>query len=181
MEIAPVSLLIVVDMQAGFVTEPTRHLTGVVKNLARQWVAAGRPLVLSRYHNHPGSQFEKLLRWYKLRDEADTALIPEFDELLPSAVVIDKTGYTVFTPELDKLIEAREVTDVVLCGVDAETCVLKSAADAFERGLTPWIVADACASNGGPAWHKRAMELAERYIGPWQVIDSETVLQKLNP
>ena len=167
------TVLVVVDLQNGFVNRPTRHVVPVVKTLAQQWISAGGQVVFTRYHNYPGSPYERLLRWYKLRAEPETTLVAELDELLPQATtVIDKTGYTVFTAEMDKLIAEHGWTDVVLCGVDTETCVLKSAADAFERGLTPWLISDACASNGGKRMHESGLRLAGRFIGPPHVIGS---------
>lgn len=173
------SLLVVIDVQAGFLNAETRQVIGPVRNLARAWVAESLPLVLGRYHNFPGSPFERLLHWYKLRGDEETMLAGELDEFVREATIIDKVGYTVFTADLDKLCAKLEITDVVLCGLDSETCVLKSAADAFERGLTPWIAADACASNGGVVWHERAMELAGRYVGPGQIVTTDEIVARL--
>ena len=162
--------LVVIDAQVGFLKDTTVTIIPRIKKLVRGFVEADAPVVFSRYHNYPGSPFERLLHWYKVRDEEDVRLIPHLDELTARATVIDKTGYTVFVEDMDKLIAATGCTDVVLCGVDTETCVLKSAVDAFERGLVPWIVRDACTSNGGMAMHRLGLRVARRFVGPGQVI-----------
>ncbi len=177
MEATPATALVAVDLQNGFLGLETRHILPVVKALAKSWIDAGAPVVFTRYHNYPGSPYERLLHWYKLRGEPETALAAELDELLPYAAgVIDKTGYTVFVPELDRLIADNGWTGVVLCGLDTETCVLKSAADAFERGLTPWLVEDACASNGGERFHQDGLRVTGRLIGLEQIVKSSDLL-----
>jgi nicotinamidase-related amidase len=160
----------VIDAQVGFLNGGTVSVLPRIKNLVRAFVSVGAPVVFSRYHNYPGSPYERLLHWYKVRDSDDVRLVPDLDELTAHATVIDKTGYTVFVEDMDKLVAAAGCTDIVLCGVDTETCVLKSAVDAFERGLTPWIVRDACTSNGGTAMHRLGLRLARRFVGPAQVV-----------
>jgi nicotinamidase-related amidase len=169
-------VLIIVDMQNGFLSADTRHVVPAVKSLARQWLSAGRPVVLTRYFNYPGSPYEKLLHWYKLRTEDETELTPELDEIAAQAnAIIDKTGYTAFTPVLDKLIAENGWNSVLLCGLDTETCVLKSAADAFERGLTPWVAGDACASNGGEQFHEEGLRIIGRLISRNQVLTTAEI------
>jgi len=163
-------VLVVIDAQVGFLNNTTITVIPRIKRLVRGFVEAGAPVVFSRYHNYPGSPYERLLHWYKVRDPDDVRLVADLDEWVAHATVIDKTGYTVFVEDMDKLIASTGRTDVVLCGVDTETCVLKSAVDAFERGLTPWIVRDACASNGGTAMHRLGLRLARRFVGPAQVV-----------
>lgn len=163
-------MLVVVDAQVGFLQGTTVTIIPRIKRLLRRFAAVGAPVVFSRYHNYPGSLYEQLLHWYRVRDDRDVRLVPDLDEWAAHGTVIDKTGYTVFVEDMDKLIAATARTDVVLCGVDTETCVLKSAVDAFERGLLPWVVQDACASNGGTAMHRLGLRLARRFIGPAQVL-----------
>ena len=59
-----------------------------------------------------------------------------------------------------------------ICGIDTESCVLKTAVDAFERDLTPWIVEDACASHAGPEPHYAGLLVARRFIGRSQIISA---------
>jgi nicotinamidase-related amidase len=163
-------VLVVIDAQVGFLKDTTVTVLPKIKKLAARFAEAGAPVVFSRYHNYPGSPYERLLHWYKVRDADDVRLVPDLDHEAAQATVIDKTGYTVFVEDMDKLIASTGRTDIVLCGVDTETCVLKSAVDAFERGLIPWILKDACASNGGLAMHRVGLRLARRFVGPAQVV-----------
>ena len=48
--------------------------------------------------------------------------------------------------------------------------MLKTAVDAFERDLTPWIIEDACASHAGLEPYSAGLLVARRFIGRSQVI-----------
>lgn len=172
--------LVVVDVQNGFVNHHSERTVPVVAALAQRWLKAGRPVVLTRYHNHPGSPFERYFSWTRLQAPPETDLAPTLTPLVSQAhAVIDKHGYTLFTPEAEQLIGKEGWTDLVFCGIATESCVLKSAADAFERGYAPWLVTDACASDAGPAVHDAGLLVARRLIGPRQLITTETLLAQL--
>ncbi|WP_254403348.1 isochorismatase family protein [Streptomyces anulatus] len=70
-------------------------------------------------------------------------------------------------------------TDLVFCGIATESCVLKSAADAFEHGHAPWIVTDACASDAGTDVHDAGLVVARRLIGTGQLVTTEHVVDQL--
>ena len=69
--------LVVVDVQNGFVTDVSRPVVPVIAELVERWTAAGRPVVFTRYLNHPGSLFERLMDWRKLADAPETDIVPE--------------------------------------------------------------------------------------------------------
>nr|WP_165985112.1 isochorismatase family cysteine hydrolase [Streptomyces sp. YIM 98790] len=169
--------LVVVDMQNGFVNRHSAHIVPAVAGLAGQWLAKGRPVILTRYQNHPGSPFERFFSWTRLRHPPETDLVPElFDITFHARAVVTKPGYSLFTPQADQLIAREGWTDLVFCGIATESCVLKSAADAFERGFAPWIVTDACASDAGRAVHEAGLTVARRLIGPGGLITARTAL-----
>ncbi|MET8146633.1 isochorismatase family protein [Sphaerisporangium sp. NPDC005288] len=57
-----------------------------------------------------------------------------------------------------------------MCGIATESCVLKTAADAFERNLTPWVIEDASASHAGEVSHEAGLLVTARFIGPRQFV-----------
>ncbi|MGI5145868.1 isochorismatase family cysteine hydrolase [Plantactinospora sp. CA-294935] len=163
--------LVVVDMQNGFVNEHSQHVVPRVVNLVQRWEAARRPVVFTRYHNYPGSLYERLIHWSKVQGPPETDIVPE---LVPHAAaahaVIDKTTYSCFVPAFTALVEQHEWTDLFFCGIATESCVLKSLVDAFERDLIPWLVADTSASHGGRAAHEAGLLVARRFVGAGQLI-----------
>ncbi|MFC6016433.1 isochorismatase family cysteine hydrolase [Plantactinospora solaniradicis] len=169
--------LVVVDVQNGFITERSQHVVPKVLDLVRRWEAAQRPLVFTRYHNYPGSLYERLIHWSKLHGPPETDIVPE---LIPHAgaarALIDKKIYSCFTPDFVSLVQDEGWTDLIFCGIATESCVLKSAVDAFEHNLTPWLVTDASASHGGQAAHDAGLLVARRFIGAGQLVTSADVL-----
>ncbi|MFD8258717.1 cysteine hydrolase [Streptomyces griseoluteus] len=172
--------LVAIDMQNGFVNHHSRHAVLAVSDLVAQWSAAGRPVIFTRYFNYPDSPFERFFQWSRLQEPPETDVIPELAEAaLRAHAVVDKTGYTLLTPEAAELIRRAGWTDLVFCGIATESCVLKSAADAFEHGYAPWIVTDACASDAGPDAHDAGLLVARRLIGTRQLVTSDHVMSQL--
>lgn len=116
----------------------SRHAIPVISGLVGRWSAAGLPVVFTRYHNYPDSPFERFFGWTRLQHSPETDIVPELAEYAAASnAVLDKFGYSLFTEEATELIREAGWTDLVFCGIATESCVLKSAADAFERGHTP--------------------------------------------
>ncbi|MGW2472429.1 isochorismatase family cysteine hydrolase [Streptomyces sp. NPDC001665] len=172
--------LVVIDMQNGFVNERSRHAVPAVSDLVAQWTGAGRPVIFTRYFNYPDSPYERFFQWRRLQEPPETDIVPELAEAAARAhAVVDKTGYTLFTPQAAELVRGCGWTDLVFCGIATESCVLKSAADAFEHGHAPWIVTDACASDAGPDVHDAGLVVARRLIGTGQLVTTEHVVDQL--
>lgn len=161
--------LVVIDMQNGFVNEHTAHVVPHVTELVR-CSAENVDVVFTRFVNRAGSAFERLLGWNGLQTAPATDIVPELAALAPC--IIDKHQYSAFTPELDALARSRSWQQVVLCGIATDACVLKTAFDAFERELSPVVVHDACASDGGLEAHIAGLLVIKRAIGKAQVLDA---------
>jgi nicotinamidase-related amidase len=169
-------VLVVVDVQNGFITEHSKPVVPVIVDLVRRWQAARGDVVFSRYLNYAGSPFERLIGWTKMADSPETDFVGELAPYVgPHTPVVDKHIYTLFTPEGTHLVDERGWTDLYLCGIDTDSCVLKTAVDAFERDLTPWILKDACASHAGAEAHAAGLFIAGRFIGANQIIQSTSL------
>jgi len=171
-------VLVVVDVQNGFITEHSQPVVPVIVDLVRRWQAAHGDVVFTRYLNYVGSPFERLIGWTEMVDGPTTELVTELTPYVgPRTSVIDKYIYTLFTSEGRRLVEERGWTDLYICGIDTDICVLKTAADAFEHNLTPWILKDACASHSGPKAHAAGLFIAGRFIGASQIIKTTSLLE----
>jgi nicotinamidase-related amidase len=106
-------------------------------------------------------------------------VVPELKGLIPGAVaVLEKPIYSLFTEEGTALLQSHGWQNIVLAGIATESCVLKTAVDAFECGLTPWIVEDACYSHAGQEAHDAGCLIAKRFIGKSQLITVTEALAK---
>lgn len=176
------SVLVVVDVQNGFITEHSQPVVPVIADLVCRWQAARGDIVFSRYLNYPGSPFERLIGWTKMAHGPETELATELAPYINvNTPVIDKFIYTLFTPEGTRLVDERGWTDLYICGIDTEVCVLKTAVDAFEHNLTPWILQDACASHSGPDAHAAGLFIAARFIGANQIIQTASLPKSVIP
>ncbi|MFI6688324.1 isochorismatase family cysteine hydrolase [Streptomyces sp. NPDC050485] len=163
--------LFVIDVQNGFVNDHSRHVVPVIARLIDQWEAAGAPVLFSRYFNHPESPFARLLDWTALHNAPETDIVPALAPYAARATqVIDKVTYSALPRDIIGEFRDEDWDTVVLCGIATDSCVLKTAADAFEANITPLIVTDACASEAGDATHQAGLTVARRMIGARQLI-----------
>jgi nicotinamidase-related amidase len=175
-------VLVVVDVQNGFITEHSQPVIPIIVDLVCRWQAVDGDVVFSRYLNYASSPFERLIGWTKMTNAPETELVTELAPYIgPHTPVVDKYIYTLFTPEGTHLVDERGWTDLYICGIDTEICVLKTAVDAFERNLTPWILKDACASHAGPKAHTAGLFIAGRFIGTNQIIHTTSLPESVLP
>ncbi|MFE1763735.1 cysteine hydrolase family protein [Streptomyces angustmyceticus] len=170
-------VLVVVDMQNGFITPETASVVPTVVDLVERWEHTGRDVVFTRFRNPPGSPYERLMHWTGFRSAPENELIPELtDHAARSFAVVDKVRYSAFTEEMDQLVRRRGWTEFVICGIATEMCVLKTAVDAFERGFRPRIVTDASRTYAGDAAHEAGLALAARLVGAEQLTTVRALL-----
>lgn len=177
------AVLVIVDAQNGFIREHSAPVIPVICDLVGRWEQAGGSVVFTRYINYPGSPFERMIHWTDMQAGATSTDIarPLQSYADRADAVIDKNGYTLFNAEGAVLVRDRGWTDLYVCGIATESCVLKTAVDAFERDLTPWLIRDASASHAGQAAHDAGLLVASRFIGPGQLIGVTDIAAILDP
>jgi nicotinamidase-related amidase len=174
---ANVTVLLVVDMQNGFLNPNSVSVIAPVQRLITEARRRGIATVFTRFSNREGSQYERLIGWTRLRTSPETDITDELD--VGGATVIAKEQYSAFTPEFCALVENKRWQRLLICGVATDGCVLKTAVDAFERGMVPIVVADACASHAGAQVHDAGLLLIGRFIGRSQVMSTDAVVSSL--
>ncbi len=164
------SVLVVVDVQNGFIRPPSAPVVPVIAELVERWQQEGGAVLFTRYINYPGSPFERMMDWNKLRESPEIDIVPELARAADDSIVLDKTIYSLFTREGIELVRRNGWKDIYICGIATESCVLKTAVDAFELDLTPWVISDASASHAGREAHDAGMLVMRRFIGQGQII-----------
>ncbi|TDC35792.1 cysteine hydrolase family protein [Kribbella albertanoniae] len=173
------AVLIVVDVQKGFVSPSSERVVPRVVDLLTRWRAAGRPYVLTRFVNQSGSLFEQLMGWTRVANSPETDLVPELGEFVDgAAAVIDKRGYSFFMAEGRLLLQSRGWSEFVIAGIATDACVLKTAVDAFEAGSIPWVVSDACASEASEEAHAAGLQVLGRLIGRRQLLTTDKLFDR---
>jgi nicotinamidase-related amidase len=167
-------ILLVVDVQNGFLKNGSDRVIPLVNELAEAFSGAGLPIVATRFINRPGSPYVEWIHWTRLMQPPDTdppaSLTARFD------YVLIKDTYSAFSAEGVSYFESKGVTRIFICGIATDGCVLKTAVDAFERGIRPIVIRDACASHAGENVHQAGLLLISRFIGSDQIVDSSFVL-----
>ncbi|MFB7673120.1 isochorismatase family cysteine hydrolase [Kitasatospora purpeofusca] len=169
--------LAVVDVQVGFVNEASTHVVPVIAELLSNWQARGRASVVITYTNPEGSPYETISGWTKLRTPAEQALVPELVPLADgsSARFTKSTSSAFEVNEIEDFFRSTGTTDLVICGLDTDSCVHDTAVGAYHRSITPWIVTNACASSGGADYHEIGLRLAGRNLGGRLVTSSDVL------
>jgi nicotinamidase-related amidase len=144
------SLLLVVDLQNGFVSSATQHLVPRVKCLLSS--AGSLPIAFTKFRNVDASPYVRFLGWKELMSEDECAIVPELAGY--PGRVFEKGGYSGLTAELRRHLEEGGFETVYLCGIDTDCCVLATAVQLFERSIRPVVLADYCASKAEflPIW-----------------------------
>lgn len=171
------SVLVVVDVQNGFVRQESAHVVPVIVDLVARWRG---DVLFTRYINYPGSQFERLIKWSELMESPQIDIVDELQPYAENAIVLDKKGYGLFAdPEGAALVAERGWQNIYVCGIATESCVLATALGAFEADLTPWVIEDASASHAGRHVHDAGILVTQRFIGAGQIIKVADIPESL--
>jgi nicotinamidase-related amidase len=144
--------LIIVDVQESFRQQPAWAAIsnpGIGEQVAMLVDAARarRDLVVWVLHTEPGSGtvFDPASGYVRLIDP----LVPREGEKM-----ITKTTHNAFTPDLQQLISALGIGELVICGIRTEQCCETTARVASDLGFDVTFVTDATATS--PIEHRDA-------------------------
>ncbi|MBO0880519.1 MAG: isochorismatase family protein [Mycobacterium sp.] len=143
--------LLVIDMQEHFADIATAIVPAV-----SSLVAAARDAVVPVFYTRHGHQDLAvdggvLAAWW----DGDLSMVGDADwQFLsgitpePNEPIIDKTRYSAFFgTQLASLLSARDVSDLVICGVVTNCCCETTARDAFMRDYNVFVAANATAAT----------------------------------
>ena len=162
-----ISALLIVDVQAGFVNDHTRHILPSVEALQARY----DHVYATRFINAQDSPYREWMNWGRFGAESpdiELAFAARAD-----TVVFDKHTYSSVDEQLLAELRRRGIEEVHVCGIDTDVCVTQSAVDLFEAGVRPVVLAASCASHGGPEYHEYALRILRRLIGKAQIDDPQ--------
>lgn len=157
--------ILIVDVQYGFLNANTADLPGKIRKLLEE-----RPFdhrIFTEFHNRENSPFERFMDWSDLKTPHQVETVRELQPL--ASVTFRKSGYTAVTQELIAYLNGHGIKEVRIAGIDTDACVLLTAADLFQIGIRPIVLADYCASTAGKETHEAALSLLPRIIGANQI------------
>lgn len=153
--------LVLIDLQDGFLSEETRHVIPRIRQLLKE--SRFDHIAGTQFYNHSESPYVRLMGWSGFMASPELDLHPYAAEHCER--VFWKNTYTCFNEEFETYLRENAIDKLYFAGVDTDCCVLKSAADCFERNIPFEVLADCCASNGGANSHQAAIRVMERLLG----------------
>lgn len=150
--------VLVIDVQPSF--EPPDWLVDRCQRLADRY-----PSVATVFrHEEDQVPFERQLGWRL--DSTDESLVR-------TNLVFPKNGYAPSEAALQAL-KSWAPDRVLVCGVQADACVLATGFALFDAGLNPTCIADAVAGSAADPSGRLSLALWRQHVGP--VVDSYKTL-----
>lgn len=158
------SALLVLDMQAYFLDDSSHAyipsaepiVDGIIQSI-KEYSAHGRPIIFTQ-HINTSSNAGMMSTWWKDLITSRNPLhkiIPEIN--LSKGTLIKKSQYDAFyQTQLDELLHASGVTQVVICGVMTHLCCETTARSAFMHGFEVFFTVDGTASYN-MAYHRSSL------------------------
>ena len=139
-------ILIIVDMQKGFMTAGNKHLIGKIEKLINSGGGFFDEIFATKFINFGKSQYCQHIGWEKMKRSG----ISEFAITLPeTAKVIEKETYglkdRMFIGDkfkVGKKIFNADETEVYIVGTDYDACVLAIGFQFFDHGFQPHFILD---------------------------------------
>ncbi len=158
------SLLLIIDLQKVFINKNTRKLPKKINKIIND--KKYNKIAFTRFNNFDDSIYVKKLKWKKCINVDDKKIMIG----VGNNRVFNKYIYSAVNEEFIKFIKENNITNIYLCGIDIECCVLKTAFDLFELGYNVYVLKDYCACTHGIIRKNNALKIIKRCIGKDNVI-----------
>lgn len=144
-------IILVIDMQKGFINKNNEHLVNDINKFLKQ--KSFDKVIFTKYKNKENSPFVKFLNWNALTDEESQRFVVDGE-----AGMIEKYSYGLPFEEICKFKE-KDIEEIYLCGTDLDACVLNIAFNLFDNNIKPIFIKELCATSSRDenmadyAWH----------------------------
>ena len=166
--------LLVLDMQSYFLSESSHAFISSavailpnIQNLIHVFVARRRPVIFTRHTTAPADAGQ-MARWWKDLlgpDSPMSQIIPELDPT--KGIVIEKHQYDAFyQTELEQILRAQRVEQVLITGVMTHLCCETTARSAFTRGFDVFFTVDGTATYTEAFHRATVLNLAHGFSLP---------------
>lgn len=164
-------VLLVVDMLDGFLTpgralycgDGARAIIPRVRALIERELARGSRIIFIHDTHDPDDREFEMFPPHCIRGTQEAELIPELADL-PGEHLRKRRYSAFFETDLDERLREASPSNVMICGVCTDICVLHTAADARNRDYRVEIDAS-CVASFDPAAHAWALQHARRILG----------------
>lgn len=111
---------------------------------------------------------------YKTIENTDGAqILSELNRRKEDLEIVKKRYSAFFKTQLDAVLEANEITQLILCGINSHACVRMTAIDAFQRDIEVIIASD-CVDSYDIEHHKMSLLYLSKDIA--RVLDNHQIM-----
>ena len=150
--------LIVIDVQNCFAVEKAADLPSKIakhiQNISYDHV------LFTVFRNESSSNFHKILNWKGAMNRPGIDIHPELASFLNGQNTFEKTTYSALKSKtLLDFLKKENITDLFLCGINTDACVLATAFEAFDFGFTFTILEELCSISSFKEEYENAAEV----------------------
>ena len=158
------NLLLVIDLQNDFINEYTESSINEIRELINS--KKYDKVLFTRFINSSDNPTHTKLN-YKgcFTDEGISICIDTKDNL-----ILDKGTYSAYNQELINYLKDNKISDIYICGIDIECCVLATAYNLFENNYNVYVLKDYVYSMYGLNRKENAIEILRTNIGDKYII-----------
>ena len=131
-------VLMVIDMQKGFIKAQNAHLEKNINKLLNSKIFDR--VIYTMFKNNKNSPFVKILNWTDMQDSEKQQIVVD---IIPNSLIWEKQSYGLPTERIVDL-KNNKVQEVYLCGTDIDACVLNIAYNLFDNNIKPIFISDCC-------------------------------------
>lgn len=155
--------LLVIDVQKYYVNKHTKHIPSkIVEYIKRNDF---NHILFSKFVNHEKSNLFKTFGWDKMQNSPDTDICDELKEYIKTNNVFQKDTYSVFkSKSFIKHLEKNNITNLSLCGLDTDACILATAYEGFDLGYKMNVLDDLTASHCGGFFRDSGLKIINKNI-----------------
>ena len=155
-------ILLVIDVQEGFINDATKHIP---KDIEKHVNNFNYDLVIAtRFINKMESLHKSELNMKDMTILSPHAKLVENVSTLAD-IVIMKSTYTSLTVDVAKLLEKNQVKEVYLAGLNTDTSIMATALELFDKGIKPKVLSQLCGSINGAMMHTAALQILKGALG----------------
>jgi nicotinamidase-related amidase len=156
--------LVIIDVQRGFAVEKAADLPEKIQRHLR--TSSYDHVLFSLFRNDPDSNFHKILKLGRFVDGPLIEVHPLLAPLTNDANTFWKTTYSVFkAPGFQDYLARHGITELYLCGINTDACVLSSAFEAFDLGYDIHIIDElSSVSSNKPEYIESANVIIKRNL-----------------
>ena len=168
-------IVLVIDPQIGWLnryTEPT------INRLHSFLLEDGilNKTIITLFNNNEKSNFRRLLSWWKgFTVKDDTEIIPGFKF---SNVPVFKRNTYGMPERFWRKLELMNINNILITGFETDASVIKTAMDAFDRGISTWIVESLVASTYGKKGQEAGITVAKKVLDRDHILKTPDMLSK---